>query len=140
MTPHKAYTKRKPDVSHLREFGSDVWVLDESGTRSKLDPKSKKMIFMGFMYGPKAVRYYNAKIDQLKYPGMLRSMKMKSWENWKLGRFRVYKLRGRKRIGQLSKPSQSRKLSQFRKTNLLHQLQNHRPDNYDQLHSKIIPK
>jgi len=51
----------KPDVSHLREFGCDVWVLDESNNRLKLDPKLKKMIFVGFMDGSKAVQYYDAK-------------------------------------------------------------------------------
>src|SRR5277367_3151728 len=66
MTPQEAYTNKKPDVSHLREFGCDVWVLDESGTRSKLDPKSKKMIFVGFMDGPKAIRYYDAKNRSIK--------------------------------------------------------------------------
>ena len=66
MMPHEAYTGKKPNVSHLREFGCDVWVLDESGTRSKLNPKSKKMVFMGFMDGPKAVRYYDAKMRSIK--------------------------------------------------------------------------
>ena len=66
MTPHEAYTKKKPDVSHLWEFGCDIWVLDKSGTRSKLDPKSKKMIFVGFMDGPKAIRYYDAKSRSIK--------------------------------------------------------------------------
>jgi hypothetical protein len=41
-TPYEAWHKSKPNISHLREFGSDVWVLDESKNRSKLDPKSKK--------------------------------------------------------------------------------------------------
>ena len=66
MMPHEAQTGKKPNVSHLREFGCDVWVLDESGTRSKLDPKSKKMIFVGFMDGPKAIRYYDAKNRSIK--------------------------------------------------------------------------
>ena len=64
--PHEAQTGKKPDVSHFREFGCDVWVLDESGTRSKLDPRSKKMIFVGFMDGPKAIRYYDAKNRSIK--------------------------------------------------------------------------
>ena len=66
MTPHEAYTGKKPNVSHLREFGCDVWVLDESGTRSKLNPKSKKMVFVGFMDGPKAIKYYDAKTRSIK--------------------------------------------------------------------------
>ena len=53
-------------MSHLREFRSDVWVLDESKDRSKLDPKSKKMTLMGFMDGSKLVRYYDAKNQSIK--------------------------------------------------------------------------
>ena len=53
--PYKAETGRKPNVRHLREFGCDIWILDESINRLKLDPRSKKMIFVGFMDGSKAV-------------------------------------------------------------------------------------
>ena len=66
ITPYEAWTGKKPDVGHLREFGCDVWVLDESNNRSKLDPKSKKMVFVGFMDGPKAIRYYDAKTRSIK--------------------------------------------------------------------------
>ena len=58
-TPFEAWTGKKPNVSHFREFGSDVWVLDESKNRSKLVPKSKKMIFVGFLEGLKVVRYWD---------------------------------------------------------------------------------
>lgn len=58
-TPFEAWTGTKPDVSHLREFGCDVWVLDESKDRSKLQPKSNKMVFVGFQDGSKAIRYYD---------------------------------------------------------------------------------
>ena len=65
-TPYEAYHKLIPSVAHLREFGSDVWILDESENRSKLDPKSKKMVFVGFMDGSKSVRYYDAKRRNIK--------------------------------------------------------------------------
>jgi hypothetical protein len=58
-TPYEAWTGKKPDVSHFREFGCDVWVLDEDKNRSKLEPKSRKMVFVGFMEGSKAVRYWD---------------------------------------------------------------------------------
>jgi hypothetical protein len=61
------WTQKKPDISHLREFGCDVWVLDESKNRSKLDPKSKKMKFVGF------IRQYDITMpqqDQSKCPEM----------------------------------------------------------------------
>ena len=66
ITLHEAWTGKKPDVGHLREFGCDIWVLDESKNRSKLDPKLKKMTFVGFMDGSKAIRYYDAKCQSRK--------------------------------------------------------------------------
>ena len=64
--PYEAETGRKPNVSHLWEFGCDVWILDESINKSKLDPRSKKMIFVRFMNGSKVVRYYDAKNRLIK--------------------------------------------------------------------------
>ena len=65
-TPYKAWTGKKPNVSHFREFGSDIWVLDESKNRSKLAPKSKKMVFVGFMEGSKVVRYWDKEGRSIK--------------------------------------------------------------------------
>ena len=66
MTPYEAWTEKKPNVSHFREFGSDVWILDESKNRSKLAPKSKKMVFVGFMGGSKAVRHWDKEGRSIK--------------------------------------------------------------------------
>ena len=66
MTPFEAWSGIKPDVSHLQEFGCEVWILDEDKNRSKLAPKSKKKIFTGFEDGPKAVHYYNAATQKIK--------------------------------------------------------------------------
>ena len=66
MTPLEAWSGIKPDVSHLREFGCDVWILNEDKNRLKLAPKSKKMIFTGFEDGPKAVHYYDAVTQKIK--------------------------------------------------------------------------
>jgi IS30 family transposase len=65
-TPYEAWTGKKPDVSHFREFGCDVWVLDKDKNRSKLAPKSKKMVFVGFVEGSKAVRYWDKKMRNIK--------------------------------------------------------------------------
>jgi hypothetical protein len=64
-TPHEAFHGKKPDVSHLREFGCDVWVLDET-RKSKLDPKATKKIFVGYMDGPRAIRYYDTNGGRVK--------------------------------------------------------------------------
>ena len=65
-TPYEAWYGRKPNVSHLREFGCDVWVLDESTGLSKLNPRAKKMVFMGFVDGSKSIRYYDASTRKIK--------------------------------------------------------------------------
>ena len=62
----KGWSGKKPDVLHLREFGCDVWVLDEDKTRSKLMPKSKKMMFVGFEDSQKVIQYYNAGTRRIK--------------------------------------------------------------------------
>ncbi|KAG8786664.1 hypothetical protein FRC15_010949 [Serendipita sp. 397] len=57
-TPEEVWTGKKPDVSHLREFGSEVWIRDE-GNIGKLDPRANKFIFVGYQDGARAVRYYD---------------------------------------------------------------------------------
>jgi hypothetical protein len=64
--PYKAWTGKKPDVSHLREFGCDIWVLDETKNKSNLVPRSKKMVFVGFEDGPKAIRYWDKATKKIK--------------------------------------------------------------------------
>src|ERR1700678_3329632 len=55
---------KKPDVSHLEEFGKKCWVLQQNEEISKLDPKSKQFIFVGIGDGTKGYRYYNPKTHQ----------------------------------------------------------------------------
>ena len=65
-TPYEAWFGRKPDVSHFREFGCDVWVLDETQNLSKLLPKAQKMVFTGFIDGSKSIRFYDPKTRKIK--------------------------------------------------------------------------
>ena len=65
-TPYEAWNKKKPDVTFLREFGSEVWVLDESRNRSKLEAKAKKVVFVGIMEGSKAIRYWDKVARSIK--------------------------------------------------------------------------
>ncbi len=58
--PMEAWVGNKPDLSHLREFGMDVWILSK-GESNKTQPKLVKMILVGFEDGSKAVWYYNPK-------------------------------------------------------------------------------
>ncbi|CAK5270460.1 unnamed protein product [Mycena citricolor] len=55
ITPDKAFWKQNPDISHLQEFGSPCWVLDQEGKIRKLDKKSQKFIFTGFQMSPRPI-------------------------------------------------------------------------------------
>ena len=59
-TPYAMWTGQKLDVSHLREFGSDVWVLLE-GQPDKLQPKVAKFILMGYTDDLSSIRLYDAR-------------------------------------------------------------------------------
>ena len=61
MTPYQAWHGQKPDISHLREFGSPVYILLQGHKEQpKLLPKSKPYLFVGFDDGSKSVKYYVA--------------------------------------------------------------------------------
>ena len=56
QTPHEKWTRRKPSVDHLRTFGCIVHVKDTRRHQSKLENRSKPMIFMGYELGSKAYK------------------------------------------------------------------------------------
>jgi hypothetical protein len=48
ITPKEKFTCKKLAVSHLKMFGCITYVHVPNEKRSKLDPKAKKCIFIGF--------------------------------------------------------------------------------------------
>lgn len=48
VTPFELKYSRKPDMSQIKLFGCDVYVRVPDALRKKLDPKSKRMIFVGY--------------------------------------------------------------------------------------------
>ena len=58
-TPLEAYSGKKPSASHFRTFGCECFVHVPDSTRKKLDPKSKKCIFMGYSQESKAYQLYD---------------------------------------------------------------------------------
>jgi len=66
MTPKEKFIGKKPDVSHLKMFGciAYVHVLDEK--RSKLDPKIKKCIFIGYSSEQKGYKCFNPSTRKLQ--------------------------------------------------------------------------
>jgi hypothetical protein len=61
QTPYKKRFQRKPNVSHLREFGATIWILLQGQKKPrKIKPKLKQRIFVGFDDGSKSIKYFNA--------------------------------------------------------------------------------
>lgn len=58
-TPEVAWSGKKPCVSHFRIFGSICYSHIPSKKRGKLDYKSEKCIFVGYVENPKAYKLYN---------------------------------------------------------------------------------
>lgn len=56
-TPYELWFKAKPDVSHLRIFGSSAWVYIPKQKRKKLSETSRKLTFVGYSPEHKAYRF-----------------------------------------------------------------------------------
>lgn len=58
-TPFELWYKRKPELSHIRIFGSDAYVHVPKEQRKKWDPKSKKLILVGYHNESTNYRLFN---------------------------------------------------------------------------------
>jgi hypothetical protein len=56
--PEEMFTRKKPEVIHLKIFGCPVFVHISKEKRTKLDPLGKKGIFVGYSEVSKAFRIY----------------------------------------------------------------------------------
>ena len=59
IIPYEAWYKQKPSVSHVRIFGSDVYMHVLKQFRQKLDFKCKKCILMEYSEISKAYRLWD---------------------------------------------------------------------------------
>ena len=57
-TPEEVFTKKKPAVDHMSIFGTPVYVHVPKEKRAKLEPSSKKGIFVGYSDCLKDYRVY----------------------------------------------------------------------------------
>ena len=48
MTPFEAWSGRKPNVTHLRIFGSRAWARIPTEKRKALQPQSQECLFFGY--------------------------------------------------------------------------------------------
>ena len=59
ITPYEKLYKQRPDVSHLKVFGSIAYVHIPDEMRRKLDPKAEKCVFIGYAQDRKGYKCYN---------------------------------------------------------------------------------
>ena len=65
QTPYECWFQKKPDVSNLRVFGCVCYYHIPSIQRKKLDPKSRKAIFVGYPADTKGYKLYD--IESMKF-------------------------------------------------------------------------
>ena len=59
-TPTELWSSNKLNISHLRVFGCQAWLHIIKKRRSKLEPKSQEMIFVGYEPGSKGYQFWDA--------------------------------------------------------------------------------
>ena len=59
VTPFEAWTNEKPSISHLKTFGCKCYAHIPKQIRTKLEPKAKECIFVGYPLESKAYRVYD---------------------------------------------------------------------------------
>ena len=64
-TPYEKWFQKKPNISHLREFGAPVWVLLQNQKPKKMETKSRRRIFVGYDDRSKSIKYYNAETRKI---------------------------------------------------------------------------
>ena len=57
-TPEEAFFGKKPDISHLRIFGSPIYIHVTKDARKKLEPIAEVGIFVGYTDTPHNYRVY----------------------------------------------------------------------------------
>lgn len=62
-TPHELWWGRKPDLAHLRVFGSPAYVHVPDTKRKKLDNKATRLTFIGYAMEQKAYRFVDLDTD-----------------------------------------------------------------------------
>ena len=57
-TPEEYFTGKKPDISHLKIFGSPIYIHVTKDTRKKLEPTAEVGIFVGYRETPHNYHVY----------------------------------------------------------------------------------
>jgi hypothetical protein len=65
QTPFKAWSDRKPEVTHFQIYGSPAWTHVPSDKRKSLDLHSTTCIFVGYPNGVKGYMLFDPSTDRL---------------------------------------------------------------------------
>ncbi|KAL4589803.1 hypothetical protein LXL04_002713 [Taraxacum kok-saghyz] len=65
LTPYEAWSGRKPNIEHLREFGCTAYMKINTAGLKKLDDRSKAVIYLGSELGTKAYRMYDPETGKM---------------------------------------------------------------------------
>ena len=84
-TPQEFWSGHKPNVSHLRVFGSLAYAHVPDQQRRKLEDKSRKLIFVGYCDKSKAYRLYDPVEDKVTISRDVQFDEDSAW-NWSEGR------------------------------------------------------
>ena len=57
-TPEEAFSGKKPDISHLKIFGSPIYIYVTKDARNNLEPTAEVGIFVGYIETPHNYRVY----------------------------------------------------------------------------------
>lgn len=64
-TPYELWTQHKPNLTHVRTFGSVAYAYVEKQFRKKFDEKSRRCILVGYQSDSKNYRLYDSKTDKV---------------------------------------------------------------------------
>ncbi|MCO5600233.1 hypothetical protein L7F22_054343 [Adiantum nelumboides] len=79
MTPKEKFTGKKPDVSHFKVLGCIAYVHVPDELRTKLDPKAKKCVFIGYSLEQKGYKCYNPSTHQVRVSRNVVFDEMATW-------------------------------------------------------------
>lgn len=79
MTPEEKFSRRKPDLAHLKVFGCIAYVHVPDELQTKLDPKAEKCVFIGYSLEQKGYKSYNPITHKLRVSRDVIFDEMASW-------------------------------------------------------------
>ena len=80
ITPFELWTNKKPDLSNLHVFGSSCWYVIPKSKLKKLDSRSRKALFLGYLENRKGYKLWDT---DLQKPVISRDVTFETLDNQK---------------------------------------------------------